>query len=609
MRKDAQRDIRYRRCFIVAPNKIIADAETKFVLYCPRHDRQFSASWKALRYAGTSCSKQTCADCDLEHGAISRGRGTRGGWFCSEMQRKDMRVVGVWKDGETIPFREEQEYVANDYLVLECSKVCQGQPCGQRTIQKVTNLRWWLSRDPNHLRCQGSTCQSERKRPERERQIRGSLSPDWSCVALSPEKWSLRHICGYELCLTWEQLKKFSETAVDQERCAVCSGRIPHGLGRTEANVRLWLEVHVPHVQLHGLKPSKRFEVILSCREHGGRWAIGATALRLHRSAGCKYCVKQNRAEKRSYWRNSIEVVCSHVGVWPQHSWPNEPDERCDWVGVQKHRRASIKEILKEFPVDVHRAADQMGLPEAFRDAPFLPSLSHYAIAGWLQADGYDTTRVAPRAAITLLACDLPILTFIASNVRCLSRLSVRFRPRGKPPGVYLTLTITDEEFLSWIAEQFGFSRTKGEDGYPRISMNHSQATAYLSGLLGGDGHISLRKGRSPRIQWLVAKNKSLATWVHFEVESMVLTEVAESAEIEDFMSTGNRVYTRRWDTPSRKLFTLAVLRKKACARVAGLLLEKCRAHLPARKAHSLQEIIRSHPALPDSEPTAPVRL
>ncbi len=586
-RKDAPRDISYRRHYRVAPNQKIESAKTKIALYCRKHRREFFANWVALRYAGESCSKQTCPECDVERGAIRRGHGTTGATLSSQLRSRNMRVIRVEKNGEIVAFWKQRAYFADDRVVLRCTKLSCGKRCDHETTQTVSNLKYWLNVDPHHLRCQGEACRSERCSHERETQIKDVLSTDWTCVGFSKEHWTLRHDCGYELHLKWKQFKRFSETVVDRERCAVCTGRIPDPLGRTEGNVRLWLARHVPHVTLVKLNcAGEHFEVVLSCLEHGGNWLIGATDLRLNRSAGCIHCEKKIRSEKPSHWRSSIEVICHHIGLWPQH-WPDTPDDRCDWIGTDKHGHASFREILKEVPISVLG----IGGSEESSEEPFCAALSHFAIAGWLQADGYDTSRKSPRAAITLLACDLPVLKFIASNVQCLSRLGVRFRSKGKPSGVYLTLTITDEAFLSWIAEQFKFSRTKGESGYPRISMNHDQATAYLSGLLGGDGHVS-NKRRGSRIEWLVAKNKALATWIHFELESVVLTALADSAKTEEFISTGKRAFAKRWDNRSRKLSTLAIIRKEACAHIARLLLGTCRAYLPARKIHVLQDIV-----------------
>lgn len=566
-------------------------------MICPQHG-QFISSWRALRYAGMSCTKQTCPECDRIYGAVRRGHGTRGRTLAHELlSKRNMRIIGVEvRDGNRLKFSQRELYYARDRLVLECRNCVGSVVCRHHTIHSVSNLRHWLN-DSTHLRCQGLLCRSERNGGARAVSLQSCISGAWKvspCMDAANPQWTLHHPCGYTLTLSLKQLLKFKERTVDDSRCPVCTGSLPPPLGRTTSNMVLWLEQHIPHVILHDIKSTAgALKLTLKCRVHGGLWHAGARQLQLNRSSGCNECERELRHRKPDFWHASIETLAKYLKVRPREGWPATPDELRTWIGRGfPAKRCTFRELVR-----VRQLSAPADTPQFSGPARSL----HFAIAGWMQADGFDPTKArrasAQRAGICILGCDLSLLLRIAKSVRCSPHIGIRLREKDKPSGAYTNITVTDESFVAWLRNDFGFGKRKSVEGYPRKACSQDQSTAYLAGLLGGDGYVQ-RTGRGPLISWLVVDNETLAHWVRDSINGLL------SAKTVGPGGEGQRVSSRLNDaaklraTPIRKKngtisrrFTVSVSRRDACVYLAKDLL-RYTDWLPERKVIVLRQLL-----------------
>jgi hypothetical protein len=621
-RKDATRDIRYRQAFMVSDQtQEILDRKSVISLDCPRHG-QFKANWMSLIYAGSSCPKQTCGSCDVEAGTIARriGIGTHGRQLAEDLKRiHDIPIVGLETiSGDVAPFEPEHRYPDSAYFILECQARIGDKACLHRTSQSVRNLKSWI-KNPAFLRCQGEKCKQHRQILARSKNVQERMPDNWTAIDFDPranEYWRIAHKCGYTLQVSWKQLLKLSESLDTRRGCPICDpNRIfPPPLGRTPDNLSLWFKKWVPTLVFKSFamgSSGKISAIRVECRHHQGEYSITQRALMMKLSGGCEQCEAELRSAPRTRWPWSAVIVGSEFQILPKGGlWPSSPDEKTSWLGTsgQEYDERSLRNISKMVKLYSAQGAQFSGSP--------LPV--HYAIAGWLQSDGYDLTernrkrwdfkekrgairiegpRNSLRAGITLVAEDIGVLREISLNVRCLPRIGLRFsRLGGQTPGAYATLTITDERFIGWLMDYASFGLEKEGRGVPTFSMNFDEVTAYLAGLLGGDGHVSFER-RGPLLSWLTVGNSAMRDWLETEVESLVLEEMQDPVAADHFMRTAKcetvNVFDALWPASAKApkhRYTIAVNQHHACARLATRLLE-WKHLLPARKVTMLKTL------------------
>lgn len=513
-----------------------------------------------------------------------------------------MRMIGEdCKDGTVRNFDPTKLYFGRDHLILECTSAVGNERCQYQTTQNVTNLKYWLEH-PGHLRCQGILCLRDRTLIPRTARIRASLTQGWQISEVQAgtvPRWTVRHRCGYALTLTWPQFLKFHERVIDDKRCCICKRAIPTPLARTFDNMLLWFERHAPRLKLYRVLSHGHALILeVGCREHGGKWKVTTRQLMWSRSAGCRDCEKAMRHTKPNHWPESVSTLARHLRVGAPEGLPKSPDELVTWLPRNSPpERCTVRELVRRHFIPVPYASSF--------DAP--ADLTHYAFAGWMQADGYDLYgnrgRCALRAAITILACDLRILVRFARLVRCAQTLKFRFRRPDKPPGIYCVLTIVDDKFVGWLKDRFEFGPDKRTCGYPMGVTGSEQTTAYLAGLFGGDGYVE-HPLRGPNIEWQVVDNRMLGEWIQAEVGGLILNDAGDPDAVEEFIRSGEQTIVRVYKDKRRRgagrvatVYTIRVNQKFACSLLAKRLLT-WEHYLPTRKVTRLHEIATLSPGL-----------